>query len=106
MKFSEIVEQAHILLQRTGKITYRALKREFALDDEALADLKDELLFSDPQVREEDGRGLVWVGQGSLASSVQNLESEKHRPTLTDQTLDPRLSDPRRRPPVSYTPAH
>jgi nitrogenase-stabilizing/protective protein len=39
MKFSEVVEQARILLQRTGKITYRVLKREFALDDEALEDL-------------------------------------------------------------------
>ncbi|MGE4096551.1 MAG: hypothetical protein AB7G75_37625, partial [Candidatus Binatia bacterium] len=62
MKFSDVVEQARTLLQRTGKITYRTLKREFNLDDEALADLKDELLFSDPQVKEEDGRGLVWGG--------------------------------------------
>ncbi len=39
MKFSDIIDQASTLLQRKGRITYRALKREFALDDEALADL-------------------------------------------------------------------
>ena len=46
MKFSEIVEQASGLLQRKGKVTYGALKREFDLDDEALNDLKEELLFA------------------------------------------------------------
>ena len=43
MKFSEIIEQASELLQRTGRLTYRSLKREFTLDDEALDDLKFEL---------------------------------------------------------------
>ena len=44
MKFSEIVKQAITLLQDSERITYRALKREFDLDDEALEDLKDELI--------------------------------------------------------------
>jgi hypothetical protein len=87
MKFSEMVDQARALLQRTGKITYRTLKREFALDDEALADLKDELLFSDPHVKEEDGRGLVWTGAAPVSSS-------------------PQLSPPHLQPPTAYTPAH
>jgi len=41
MKFSEIVDQTRILLQRTGKLTYRTLTREFALDAETLEDLKE-----------------------------------------------------------------
>ena len=32
------------LLRQRGRVTYRALKRQFTLDDEALDDLKDELL--------------------------------------------------------------
>ena len=40
MKFYEIVKQVRTLLQREGRISYRALKREFALDDEYLEDLK------------------------------------------------------------------
>lgn len=74
MKFSDVVEQACALLQRTGKITYRALKREFDLDDETLADLKDELLFSDPQVKEESGRGLVWVGNAEEDKGTRRKE--------------------------------
>ena len=35
-------------------------------------------------------------GNDSLASSVQSLESEGQTPTPSRQTLDPRLSDPRR----------
>jgi hypothetical protein len=61
MGFYEVVRQTAMLLQRQGKLTYRTLKRQFALDDDALADLKDELLFSHPVV-DEDGRGLVWTG--------------------------------------------
>ena len=44
MKFSEIVEQARTLLQRQGRVSYRALKREFALEDDMLEDLKFELI--------------------------------------------------------------
>jgi len=47
MKFSDVVEQARILLQRTGKITYRVLKREFVLDDESLEDLKEQFILAE-----------------------------------------------------------
>ena len=104
MKFSEIVDQAHALLQQKGRSTYRALKLEFDLNDEQLEALKEELLFAHPEVADEAGRGLVWTG--SLASSVPSLESEKQRPMAIGQTLDPRLSDPRHQPPISYTPPH
>ena len=39
MKFSEIVKEAREWFQREGRLTYRALKREFDLDDEELEDL-------------------------------------------------------------------
>ncbi len=35
---------------------------EFDLDDEQLDALKEELLFSHPQIEDIDGRGLVWPG--------------------------------------------
>ena len=44
MKFSEVVDQASALLQRKQRITYRTIRREFALDDDALEDLKFELI--------------------------------------------------------------
>lgn len=40
MKFSEVVARTVAWLQREGRVSYRALKREFDLDDEFLADLK------------------------------------------------------------------
>ena len=44
MTFEEILDQAIAMLQRRGRVTYRTLKRQFQLDDEQLATLKDELL--------------------------------------------------------------
>jgi class 3 adenylate cyclase len=61
MTFEEILDQALAMLQRRGRVTYRTLKLQFALDDEQLATLKDELLYSQPQVLDDAGRGLVWT---------------------------------------------
>ena len=69
MKFSEVVEQAIALLQRKGRITYRALQREFALNDEALADLKDELIDAEQVARDENGKVLVWTGKVQVPSA-------------------------------------
>ena len=69
MKFSDIVEQATDLLQRTGRVSYRVLKREFDLDDEGLEDLKESLTFSHPQARDEGGRGLVWTEDATASTS-------------------------------------
>ena len=33
MTFEEILDQAIAMLQRRGRVTYRALKRQFQLDD-------------------------------------------------------------------------
>jgi tetratricopeptide (TPR) repeat protein len=40
MTFYEVVGQVLELLQREGRVSYRALKRQFNLDDEYLEDLK------------------------------------------------------------------
>src|SRR5215471_5716978 len=62
MTFEEILDQALAMVQRRGRVTYRTLKLQFALDDEQLATLKDELLYSQPHVVDEAGRGLLWTG--------------------------------------------
>jgi class 3 adenylate cyclase/predicted ATPase len=61
MTFDAILDQAIEMLRRHGRVTYRALKRQFSLDDEYLEDLKDAILFVYPVV-DADGRGLVWTG--------------------------------------------
>src|SRR6516225_9871034 len=61
MTFDDILEQVITLLQRQGRVSYRALKMRFHLDDEYLDVLKEELLYVHP-VRDDAGRGLVWIG--------------------------------------------
>jgi hypothetical protein len=70
MTFEEILDQAIAMLQRRGRMTYRTLQRQFALDEDALNDLKDELLYAHPEVRDEAGRGLVWTGVPGTAPSA------------------------------------
>ena len=64
MTFEEVVDQASAMLQRRGRVTYRLLKRQFHLDDEALEDLKEELIYGQKLAVDEDGRVLIWTGAG------------------------------------------
>ena len=90
MKFSAIVEQVLAMLQRQGRISYRALKREFDLDDAYIEDLKEEIIKARRLAVDEDGAVLVWVGNNSPESRVQSLESEEPKRASIVQTLDPR----------------
>ena len=91
MDFVEVIEQAKALLQSKKRLTYRTLKRQFALDDEALEDLKFELIKGQRFAVDEDGEVLVWVG----AADQQESENRGSGETVTAP-----------RPPVSYTPLH
>jgi hypothetical protein len=68
MTFEEILDHALAMLQRRGRLTYRTLQRQFHLDDDALNDLKDALVYAHPEVHDDDGRGLVWTGESSRAA--------------------------------------
>ena len=70
MTFEEVLDQAIALLQRRGRVTYRTLQRQFQLDDEALNDLKDELLYAHPEVRDDAGRGLIWTTDPGTAPAA------------------------------------
>jgi len=48
MDFVAIVDQVITLLRQRGRMTYRTLQRQFQLDDDALHDLTDELLYAHP----------------------------------------------------------
>ena len=62
MTFDDVLEQVIRLLQRQGRVSYRALKRRFTLDDDYLEDLKEELIHAQRVATDEDGRILVWTG--------------------------------------------
>ena len=76
MRFSEILTQAKEWLQREGRLTYRALKLEFDLDDEQLDVLKDELVKAKRLAIDEDNEVLVWTGNGD-ATTTSNTESQQ-----------------------------
>jgi class 3 adenylate cyclase/tetratricopeptide (TPR) repeat protein len=65
--FVAVLDQVLALLRQRGRITYRTLQRQFQLDDDALHDLKDELLYAHPEIRDDAGRGLVWTGAAGTA---------------------------------------
>jgi hypothetical protein len=55
MTFEEIVDQAVEMVRRRGRVTYRMLKRQFDFDDEALEDLKEELIYGQRLAVDENG---------------------------------------------------
>jgi len=76
-----------MLLQRRGRLTYRSLKLEFALDDEQLDVLREELIIGQKLVVDEDGKVLVWVGATPVSSSEFKVQSSTQPPT--PQTPNP-----------------
>src|SRR5467141_2180092 len=43
--FVAVVDQVIVLLRQRGRVTYRTLQRQFQLDNTAMDDLKDELIY-------------------------------------------------------------
>jgi TOMM system kinase/cyclase fusion protein len=60
--FEELLDHAIEMLRRRSRVTYRALKLQFHLDDETLDVLKDELIYGQQLAADEEGRVLVWTG--------------------------------------------
>jgi class 3 adenylate cyclase len=66
MDFYDVFDQILALLRQRGRVSYRALKVQFHLDDEQLDALKEESLYTHQGDIEEDGWGLVWTGGASV----------------------------------------
>jgi class 3 adenylate cyclase len=76
MDFYDILDQVIALLRSRGRLAYRALKRQFDLDDEDIEAVKDELIYAKKLAVDEDDRVLVWVG---------DIEKEALKPTSQPQ---------------------
>jgi class 3 adenylate cyclase len=81
MDFYDMLAKVQDLLSQHGRLSYRALKRQFALDDEDLEALKDELIYAKRLAVDEDGRVLVWTGG---MSSTPTTASPAHLPATPD----------------------
>src|SRR5262245_34810957 len=93
MTFKEVLAQVLDWLQHDQRLSYRTLKRQFALDEDALEDLKEALLYTHAQVIVDDGRGLVWTGDPAPASAAAAV-----RAPAPEASQAP--------PPLAYTPAY
>jgi hypothetical protein len=56
MTFREILAQVIDWLQQDKRVSYRALKREFDIDEAYIEDLKEELLYAYESAVEADDR--------------------------------------------------
>jgi class 3 adenylate cyclase/tetratricopeptide (TPR) repeat protein len=62
MTFDELLTQVLELLRRDKRVSYRALKRRFDLDEDYLEDLKAEIIQAKKLAVDEEGAVLVWTG--------------------------------------------
>jgi hypothetical protein len=90
MTFDEILAQTIELLQREGRVSYRALKRRFSLDDEYLDDLKIEIIRAKRLAIDEDGEVLVWTGAQRPPES--GSEPRANAPTESRVAAHPTIS--------------
>ena len=84
MDFYTLLDDVIDLLRQRQRVTYRALQRQFDLDEETLNDLKDELLYAQQVVRDEDGRVLVWTGPPEAIPAPDPAASQPAPPVPQD----------------------
>jgi class 3 adenylate cyclase/tetratricopeptide (TPR) repeat protein len=92
MTFEEVLNQAIAMLQRQGRVSYRALKRQFGLDDDYLADLKTEIIAVHQVAVDQGDTMLVWTGGTSAAPSTPLHTASPAAPRLDHLMTDAPLS--------------
>ncbi|MGH8055788.1 MAG: hypothetical protein ACREOH_00925 [Candidatus Entotheonellia bacterium] len=69
MDFYEMLDQVRDLLRQRRRLSYRGLKIQFKLDDDALEALKEEFIEVYQVAVDQDGKMLVWTGE-TVSSSL------------------------------------
>src|SRR5262245_46197152 len=104
MTFEELLDEVLALLQRRSRVAYRAVQRQFDLDDAALADVKEALLYAHPDLVTDDGRGLVWTGAADSIPTPTTRPPEAAPASAADAVaVQARTHDTA---PRAYTPPH
>ncbi len=101
MTFDEVLEQVRELLQSKGRVSYRALKLQFSLDDDYLEGLKDELIAAERVAADEDGKVLVWIDAAPVPGSTLQVQSSPS-PIPGTQMLDAQREAERRQLTVMF----
>src|SRR5262245_60310295 len=84
MDFYGVLDQVLALLRQRGRVSYRALKRQFDLDDAYLDDLKVEIIEVYQCAVDQDGTMLVWTGAEEATPLSTPLEPLSLSPTPAD----------------------
>src|SRR6516162_10076607 len=85
MTFQEVLAQVITWLEHDKRLSYRALQRQFGLDEAYLEDLKLELIEVKQLAVDQEGKMLVWTGDNAPAAPP---------------------ASPQEREPLAYTPPH
>jgi class 3 adenylate cyclase/predicted ATPase len=98
MDFYGVLDQVVALLRSRGRVSYRVLKLQLQLDDDAIEALKDELIYAQHVAVDEEGRVLVWTGGPGASPAPASTPSpsgpsDRHADLSTDVT--PRPTDAR-----------
>src|SRR5215475_11712521 len=93
MDFYAVLDQVVTLLHQRGRLTYGALKWQFQIDDEYLADLTAELIEGQRVAVDEGGKVLVWTGSAMPGEPAKSPASADARP----KTLAVRSTEGERR---------
>src|SRR2546427_8917247 len=86
MTFDEILAQVLNLLQREKRLSYRAIKVRFGLDDDHLEALKDEIIEAKQLAVDEKGRVLVWTGDSAAAPALATTPTPARVPVAAIPT--------------------
>src|SRR2546426_10523065 len=89
MIFEEVLNETRAMLRRQVRVSYRALKRQFDLDDAYIEDLKFEIIEVHRAAVDQDNAMLVWTGDQTSTSAPASAPAS-----------------PQEREPLSYTPPY
>ena len=92
MDFYAVLDQVLALLRQRGRVSYRALKRQFDLDDAYLDDLKVEIIEVHQCAVDQEGTMLVWTGEAASAATPEPVQAPAPLaytpPYLAEKILD------------------
>src|SRR6516162_942259 len=97
MTFEEILDQAMAMLQRRGRVSYRALKRQFDLDDAYVEDVKLELIEVHQVAVDQDNTMLVWTGDTASGQAVVSHHTQPTPQPAAQAQQAPQAPDAERR---------
>jgi TOMM system kinase/cyclase fusion protein len=95
MDYDAVLAQVLALLRQEKRLAYRVLKRRFQLDDDPLEDLKDDLIYAKRLAADEEGKVLVWTGDGGVTIAPMVTLSEPAQPPDIRGGQSPKVDLPR-----------